>query len=309
MLKKSLYTPRIAVCGKQLANDSAHKDDTYSTSVKAMVKLLRERGAEPIQIDVTKDDPRLIGSFDALVLMGNDYDIDPQDYGAKPEPETKSELVPDAARGPKEMELALARHAYETDALQVARAAGLPVLGICGGMQRMQVAGGGSLNQHISDHDQRTAGRAESDAGSDVTIKPYTRLHGLAHSKSPTHKQRSILKTIFNSSMFTEAGIKANSIHHQAVQEPLARGFRIAAYAKDASGYPIIKAIESNNPKRWYAIGIQWHPEFLPEHDFTMNLTDDFVQHAREFAGRRPGQKHALAFATNTTASIDSASL
>jgi len=125
-------------------------------------------------------------------------------------------------------ELELARWAFRND---------LPLLGICGGMQTINVAFGGTLYQDIStqlpgvslNHAQGRNTRAHQ-----VSIKPNTLLAGLLH----------------------KIVAETNSSHHQGVKE-VAPGFQASATASDG----IIEAIENKDSR--FILGLQWHPESL----------------------------------------------
>ena len=116
-------------------------------------------------------------------------------------------------------------------------ARGLPVLGICGGMQLMAVALGGTLIQHLPDalpdalpHEQPNP---RNEAGHTVTLTPGSRLHQIAGMDS----------------------FPVNSAHHQAVATT---GPRVQVNAVAPDG--VIEGIEST--ARRFCIGVQWHPEF-----------------------------------------------
>jgi gamma-glutamyl-gamma-aminobutyrate hydrolase PuuD len=117
-----------------------------SKSVIAMMTQLRSAGAEPVFIGdhasrvaggVDAAVARDLARIDALVVLGNDADIDPAKYGQKAHPATKVE--------------APERAAYEEAAIQRALEMGMPLTCVCAGMQRLNVIGGGTLNQSLPD--------------------------------------------------------------------------------------------------------------------------------------------------------------
>lgn len=128
------------------------------------------------------------------------------------------------------------RDELEWRMLSRAVAAGLPVLGICRGAQLINVFHGGSLHQDLV---ELIAGRVLR-----RTLLPRKRIV-----IEPDSRLAAIMRT-------TET--LANSLHHQAVKQ-LASGFRIAAYDSDG----VIQAFEGSAGS--FCLGVQWHPEYLPQ--------------------------------------------
>ena len=167
------------------------------------------------------------GKLSGFVITGGDFDIEPHYYGEAPLPGL-GKLNPRRSG----FELELVRWAFRND---------LPVLGICGGMQTINVAFGGTLYQDIStqlpgaslNHEQGRNTLAHK-----VRIKPNTLLTGLLQ-KTET---------------------ETNSSHHQGVKE-VAPGLRASGTAPDG----IIEAIENKDSR--FMLGLQWHPESLYVND------------------------------------------
>jgi putative glutamine amidotransferase len=163
------------------------------------------------------------GSLDdahGLLLMGGD-DVDPARYGEIAGPDTQT---PDTARD--ELECALIRETLERD---------IPLLGICRGMQILNVQQGGSLIQHLpatGHHRRRTADR--SLPAHTIRIEPGTLLATIAGG----HREWDV-----------------NSRHHQAIAR-VGDGLAIAARDPEDG---IIEAIE--RPDRRFCLAVQWHPE------------------------------------------------
>jgi putative glutamine amidotransferase len=162
----------------------------------------------------------LLDRVDGLVLGGGS-DIAPESHGAEPHPETIG-WNPDRDR----FEIALARRALERD---------LPMLGVCRGMEVLNVAAGGSLEQHLPDrlgHDRhRTV--PGSWAEHEVRLESGSLIAETVGAETHTVK----------------------SHHHQGVDE-VGAGFRATGWAVDEE---TVEAIESED--RRFAIGILWHPE------------------------------------------------
>jgi putative glutamine amidotransferase len=158
----------------------------------------------------------VIESLDGLVLAGGD-DCDPAAYG-----EARHPTVEPMDPRRQENDLTLAR---------LARQRGIPTLGICLGVQMMNVAAGGTLIQDIDsdiDHASEPADRHRHD----VAVDGGTRLGRILGERS----------------------LNVNSSHHQAIKQP-GDGLRVTAHAPDG----IIEGLE--DPRHPFYVGVQWHPE------------------------------------------------
>jgi putative glutamine amidotransferase len=161
--------------------------------------------------------------LDGVVVTGGAFDIDPALFGANERHPTVTTKDRRTA-----FELALTRGALARD---------LPVLGICGGQQLLNVALGGSLIQHIPDevanalvHEQKNP---RDQTSHPVSVVAGTRLHAIVGA----------------------AEIAVNSTHHQAVKA-VGPSLVVDAVAPDG----VIEGIE--DPKRRFCVGVQWHPEY-----------------------------------------------
>jgi putative glutamine amidotransferase len=169
----------------------------------------------------------LLADLDGLVVTGGAFDIPPERYGEARRP----------ACGPSKPK----RTDAELLMLQAALEAGLPVLGVCGGMQLLAVSQGGKLWQDLP-ADLGVRGH-EQPPPKDVPSHPVEVVPG------------SLLARLVGT-----APLRVNSTHHQAVREP-GRGARVSARAPDG----VIEAIEL--PDRPFALGVQWHPEAVSAHE------------------------------------------
>jgi len=164
---------------------------------------------------------------DGFVFTGGAFDIDPSLYGMQ---ERHKTVIT------KEQ-----RTAFEWRLLRLAYEMQKPILGICGGMQLVNVVLGGTLIQHLPDeipnclpHEQA---HCRTQAGHDITIYQGTILY---------HLVGSALK---------DGKVSVNSAHHQAVKN-LAKGLKINAVAPDG----VVEGIEDTTHP--FCLGVQWHPEY-----------------------------------------------
>lgn len=240
-----------------------------SDSMRAMIAQLEAAGITPYCLYdhglrcVKTDQARM----DALIFMGNDYDIDPTSYIDRyPEgdprrcihAQTKSECSTPESKARGDYENALMRGALE---------AGIPILGICGGMQRLNVLCGGTLHQHIPDmvghdrHWQSRHGIAPNVGSIPILIPAGTRLAAIASS----------IQMNFTRDMPSECDkvIMENSLRHQSI-DIVGSGLRVCSMSDvvrkpDGTSDYLIEAIEAA-PDGPYAnqflLGVQWHPEF-----------------------------------------------
>jgi putative glutamine amidotransferase len=184
----------------------------------------------------------LLAMLDGLLLAGG-ADIDPATYGQQPHPETQ-ETVPERDA----FEIALTRGAIERD---------VPLLGICRGMQLINVALGGSLTQHLPDHlgheeHRRVIGSFE---GSDHDVEVLEGTLAMRVIGASRH------------------GTKSH--HHQGVDR-VGGGLCVSAIA---AGDGLVEAVEL--PERSFVLGVQWHPEADELSPVIGGLVQAAEQHAR----------------------------
>jgi putative glutamine amidotransferase len=190
------------------------------------------------------DPDQALELIDGLILSGGN-DIDPAAYGAEAHPETRH-TVPERDRA----EIGLARGAFERD---------MPVLGICRGMQLINVALGGTLIQHLPDemgHERH---------------RPYPgSFHGSDHDVRLTEGSLAALAA-------GETRHSTKSHHHQGL-EAVAEPFEVTGYST-LDGLP--EAIEA--PDRRFVLGVQWHPEA----DDRSRVIGALVDGARDYRNTR----------------------
>lgn len=183
-----------------------------------------EHGALPLPLP---HEPEMVGEYlsliDGLIITGGAFDVPPSYYGGGAQHET---VITKDRR--TQFEFAITRGAL---------AKKIPILGICGGQQLLNVVLGGTLIQHIPDsvdncleHEQKNP---RNEPGHPVTVVEGTLLHKIVGSNV----------------------MNVNTAHHQAVDKP-APGCIINARAEDG----VIEGIEY--PAHPFCLGVQWHPEF-----------------------------------------------
>lgn len=256
-----------------------------SASVRAMMTQIETSGAIPLFLGnhANRDAQADIGKIDALIVMGNDADIDPAKYGAAPHPHTRNENNTPEGKARAEYEEALMRRALDM---------GMPLLGVCGGMQRLNVICGGSLHQHVPDmigHDEH--------AQQHYRIAPFIPVQPvLIAQDSALASIAAEISTIFapGHAPAPPGVIMENSMHHQAVYK-VGNGLRVAATAEDTlqDGSKLTEAIEAdpNGPfGKQFLLGVQWHPEFSAS-PLGARIAHRIASAAREFA-QAHGREH-----------------
>ncbi len=205
-------------------------------------------GATPLLIpSIGAGALQVLPHLDGLIMTGSLSMVDPGHYG---EPVDLPEACYDARRDQTTLSL-----------ITGALGQGIPLLGICRGIQEMNVALGGTLHQNLKQVpgtlDHLDQGLASDDAARfakkhDVFLTPGGVLAGL----SPVGTT-----------------LRVNSLHTQAIKT-LGRDLTIEATAPDG----VIEAVRVTTAPR-FAMGIQWHPEWEPESDaFSMALFRAFLQ-------------------------------
>ena len=185
---------------------------------------VRRAGGLPVALPHEPEDAAAyLDRIDGLIIPGGGFDVDPALFGAT----TRHASVTTKDR----------RTAFELVITRAAVARDMPVLGICGGEQLLNVALGGTLIQHIPDEVEGALAHEQAnprtETGHSVRVVAGTLLHGIVGADE----------------------IEVNSAHHQAVRD-LAPGLVVDAIAPDG----VIEGIEDS--RRRFCLGVQWHPEF-----------------------------------------------
>lgn len=214
------------------------------------LKSLMHAGGEPRVLDLAADDPAsVIGEVHGVLLTGGP-DVDPARYGAQPHATV-------SATEPR-------RDEFEIALIREAAANGVPVFGICRGMQVLNVAFGGTLLQDLP-----------SLGGKTLQHSKATPLCAVAHEVWITRS--SVLASLMPEKLAEADSCGVNSRHHQAVDR-LAEGFEVTATAPDG----VIEAIEHRTLP--FCVAVQWHPENFWRTGEFRELFEGFVEVARKRA-------------------------
>ncbi len=226
-------------------NHQAHSEPTLFLAQR-YYRALEQAGAIPIVLPPLASATAIrqsINLLDGLIISGGGFDIHPSYYGEQP---IRQLAVVKSQR--TEFELDIAAAALKKD---------LPILGICGGEQALNVVLGGSLYQDIAAQVPNAGEHQQSEkktqGGHRVQIPDGTRLRTIVGRSS----------------------LEVNTTHHQAVKQ-LGKGLIVDAVADDG----VIEGIES--VRHTFVIGVQWHPEVLaPRRQGQRRIFDAFIAACR----------------------------
>lgn len=221
-------------CRWDETNDYYYLPGDYTRAVAAA-------GGVPVQIPLIPPiAEEIVARLDGLVLCGSPSDVDPARYGQPRHPEV-NRVHPD-------------RDETDRRVLEQAFQEKKPVLGICFGMQSLNVYLQGTLIQHIPDRISGALDHKNRQLRHPVLLEPNCLI--AEWSGGPKE-------------------VLVNSTHHQAVDQP-GKGLRVVARAPDG----VVEAVEGNFPAH-FVIGVQWHPERIwKEEPLSARLFKELVRAA-----------------------------
>lgn len=203
------------------------RPETYL--LEAYTDAVRRAGGLPLVLPPGEDEATaLLDRVDGVVLTGGHFDIHPSHYGG-----VVSARLDRVDEGRTSAELALALACLDRD---------LPILGICGGMQALVVAAGGTLIQDLP-----------KPGPSDPEGIDHEQPHDPA---KPAH----VVQIHDPARRWLGESLPANSTHHQAVDHPGA-GLVACGWAPDG----VVEVVAG--PGHRFALGVQWHPELLGQQE------------------------------------------
>ena len=231
--------------------DMGGKEPTYFLRARYL-QAVQDAGGVPLVLPLVRgriNQEFLLQRLDGLLVTGSGSDLAPELYGERQQ-FPFSRMSEDRAQ----LELGLSKLAFRQ---------GLPTLGICGGMQSMNVALGGTLIQ-------------------DISFQLTTKIqHRPKKSASKTAHLIQIESHSLLGHITKKTSLSVNSSHHQSVK-CVPSSFQATAVAPDG----VIEAIEASSHPFW--LGVQWHPEYLYRHDpIQKRLFLAFIRAARQFAAHR----------------------
>ncbi|MGZ8692750.1 MAG: gamma-glutamyl-gamma-aminobutyrate hydrolase family protein [Gaiellaceae bacterium] len=206
------------------------------------VRAVERAGGRPLLVPPSDDGiDETLDAVDGLIFSGGS-DMDPEFYGEEAHPETFG--------------IHAERDRAEVGLLTAALERDMPVLGICRGIQVLNVARGGVLHQHLPElvgHEGHKHDPPGVFSDHEVEIEPETKLAGILGARAPVKS------------------------HHHPGLERLGEGWRASAHADDGT----VEAIE--DPSHRFALGVLWHPEAGDD----LKLFEALVEEARRYRQAR----------------------
>ncbi|MBI37519.1 MAG: hypothetical protein CL568_08070 [Alphaproteobacteria bacterium] len=207
----------------------------------------------------------LLDRVDGIILTGGRANVEPHHYGGEPfRPETHRDPVRDA------MTLPLVRSAVELS---------VPILGICRGIQEINVALGGTLHPYLWEVEGKNDHRMPK---TDIMENRFAPRHKISLT------EKGYFSHIADKAKIDKDQIIVNSLHSQAINK-LADGLEIEALSEDG----VIEGVSMPKAKS-FVVGVQWHAEFrVTEHPFNMALYSEFGEATKRRAIDRFKQPNA----------------
>lgn len=210
-------------------------------------EVVYDNGGTPFYLPAVgneKDIFNLLEHLDGILLAGGG-DIDPSFYGEK--------------SSPKCINTSPHRDHFKIEIVNNAIKLNKPLLGICRGMQVINIALGGTIYQDLSDIEHETLDHRNTPQ------KDYSRLHNI----------NMILDSKLGIILRMET-LDVNTSHHQAINK-LGRNLEVSAQADDL----VIEAVEYQGDN--YLLGVEWHPEAMAESPSTRKILKSFLGACKQF--------------------------
>jgi putative glutamine amidotransferase len=250
--------PVIGVPSSRMMNPGARMHG-YSTGERNVTTLLEYCDCLPIQLPPIGDKcaiQQLVGMLDGLLLPGGRANVEPHHYGGPAFPD--DEIIDPG------------RDAVVLKLIPAAIEAGVPIFGICRGIQEMNVALGGSLHYRVhlleGKMDHRMQRRDDS-----TTEDLFALRHGISLQSGG----------LFAKLTGNKSDVRVNSLHGQGIDR-LASELTIEAISEDG----IIEGVRAKSDA--FAVGVQWHAEYEPQqHELGDALYKEFARAVTEHAAKR----------------------
>ncbi|MDZ7344319.1 MAG: gamma-glutamyl-gamma-aminobutyrate hydrolase family protein [candidate division KSB1 bacterium] len=241
--------PLIGIQVRKLADQNEYRlNHKYPEAIYA-------GGAIPIMLPLIPARDYLeavLAKLDGIIMSGCYSDVDPKLYGETPHPKL----------GP----ISEVRDQFDWLLLEYAHARHIPLLGICRGLQALNVFRGGTLFQDLSSQKPTAVEHDPEDA-------EYAMVHEV----------RLAPRSVLNSTG-QEISRPVTSLHHQAIKE-IGKGLKPIAWAPDG----LVEAVQNENLSDHFIYGVQWHPERTWEvDDFSLSIFQNF---AKEVVNRKKSEK------------------
>lgn len=213
----------------------ASKDGKNAAVPRSYIDAVLQAGGVPVVMPMMYDEEKvleLLNTMDGIIFAGGG-DFDPAYYNERPIPQMGKINVP--------------RDEFEMKLVRLAAERSIPILGICRGLQLINIAFGGSLYQDLpAQYYDRSIRHRQTQPSSESSHAVYV-------------EDNTIFSTIVKERM-----LMVNSSHHQAIKK-VAQGFRVAGKSPDE----IVEVIEKVDGDNWI-LGVQFHPEARVMEDYTM---------------------------------------